>query len=541
MTALKHIVAGTVAVAALIAAGAVEARELQAPSGGQVHALVVGIDNYPHVRTLKGALADAADLESTLRRAGVSDVTRIPERQATRAMVVAGMERLVRQARPRDFVVIAFAGHGTQVPERVKNSKPDHLDEAYLLYDFDPDRKTPEMIIGPEMKHWLGQLEANGVDVLFIADTCYGGGMTRNWDPRSGELSYRSPGAVAAAAAAAAAANLSQTIAKTTDSFSDESTFKRVTFLAAVDKNTPAPEVDIPGQTTKRGALSYAVARAIDGLAGKSADGAVSRDELFGHARQTVLQYSNNRQIIVTEPAKAAGALETIVWRTAGDSPIVPYAPNNSPVGVAIVNGNESLSESDRIFTPFTVVGNASDADLVWDAGKKEALVAGDVIAQDIGASDIPAVVDRVRALTEIARLSAKSPQPIEVLPNNRLHYDGERDVTFKASSAQGKYAVLFNIAGDGTVQFLFPRFKDAPQIKSDHWQVADPPITVGKPYGSDTVVIVTSDQRLAELESVLSTLNGTRAAGKIPQLLATSLSLPPARLGFASLFTAAR
>jgi hypothetical protein len=540
MNALKHIAAGTVAVAALIAAGAVEARELQAPGGGQIHALVVGIDNYPHVRTLKGALADADDLESTLRRAGVSDVNRIPERQATRAAVVAGMERLVRQTRPRDFVVIAFAGHGTQVPERVKNSKPDHLDEAYLLYDFDPNRKTPEMIIGPEMKHWLGQLEANGVDVLFIADTCYGGGLTRRWDPRSGELTYRDPGAVAAAAAAAAAANLSQTSATAGDSFRDESTFKRVTFLAAVDKNTPAPEVDIPGQATKRGALSYAVARAMERLGGQRADAAISRKELFEHARQTVLQYSNNRQIIVTEPTAAAGALDTVVWRTAGDSPSVPDAPNNSPVRVAIVNGKALLAESDKIFTPFRIVGNASDADLVWDAGKKEALVAGDVIAHDIGASDIPAVVDRVRALTEIARLSAKSSQPLEVLPNNRLHFEGER-VSFKASSAQGKYAVLFNIAGDGTVQFLFPRSTDAPQIKSDHWQVADPPISVAKPYGSDTVVIVTSDQRLAELESLLGRLNGTRAAGKIPQVFAASLSLPPARLGFASLFTAAR
>ena len=73
----------------------------------------------------------------------------------------------------------------------MKGSKPDGLDEAYLLFNFDPATKVPDMIIGP--KHWLGQLEADGVDVLFIVDTCYGGGMTRAWDPRSGEMTYRDP------------------------------------------------------------------------------------------------------------------------------------------------------------------------------------------------------------------------------------------------------------------------------------------------------------------------------------------------------------
>ena len=48
---------------------------LRSPYGGEVRALVIGIDAYRHVRPLKGAVADARDIENALRRTGVQDVT----------------------------------------------------------------------------------------------------------------------------------------------------------------------------------------------------------------------------------------------------------------------------------------------------------------------------------------------------------------------------------------------------------------------------------------------------------------------------------
>src|SRR4051794_11364942 len=67
---------------------AAEARNVQlmAPGGGQVRALVIGINDYTarSIPTLKGAVADALDLEKTLRAAGVSDlVALIDQRDPT--------------------------------------------------------------------------------------------------------------------------------------------------------------------------------------------------------------------------------------------------------------------------------------------------------------------------------------------------------------------------------------------------------------------------------------------------------------------------
>lgn len=522
------------------------ARQLQAPAGGQVYALIVGINGYPHAPRLKGALQDAQDFKETLLRAGVveANITALFEEKATRATVRAGIERIVNRTKAKDFVLITFAGHGKQFPERVKGSKPDGKDEGYLLYNFDlAATGEPDIIIGPEMKHWLGQLEAKGVDVLFVDDTCFGGGMTRQWDPRSGELTYRSFDF----GAEAAAENLTQTVAEPSDSFRDESTFKRVTFLAAVDRNTLAPEVEIPGQPTKRGALSYSVARAIDGMAGETA-GTVTRGDLFAHARQTALQYSHNKQVIVTEPTAAAGALDVPVWRS--DVPPARVAPLDSDasalvkivpaVRVAVINGDASaLAKIAPVVTPFEVVGNTANPELVWDARAKETLVAGDVIAHNIGADDIPAVVDRVRAVTEIAKLSEKAPQTFVLMPDNRLHHFRDH-VNLKAAGVQSKYAIIFNIAGDGTVQFLFPsKPEDRPQISSADWQFNDE-IDVRPPYGADTVVAIMSDKRLDDLENAIRSLDKRRAAGQVPQWLAKLLPPPPAaRLGFANIFTA--
>jgi hypothetical protein len=533
----------TTAVALATGGGAAMAN-IVAPGGGQVYALVVGLDKYNSqiVPTLKGAENDARDLSDTLARSGAAQVKYIHGPSATRDAVVAGLKELVSRSKKGDLVVISFAGHGTQIPEAVKGSKPDGLDEAYLLYNF--SKQVPDLITGPEMKNWLMQFEKAGVDVVYVVDTCYGGGMTRSWDPRSGEFTTRAGGPLAAAAAAEAIKNLKPD-SKPEDALRDESTFKRVTFLAAVDKNTPAPEVDIPivdpsGQPklTKRGALSYSVARAIEGMQATTQAGEVSRSDLFAHSKQTVLQYSQNKQFIVTEPSTA---LSTMVWRSAAAPAPPPPEPEpdkpNDKVRVFVFNGAASLLANIQPFnTPFSVVGSNSDAQLVWDAQKKEALVAGDVIAHGIEAQDVPAIVDRVQAVDELKRLSVSAPQTFELLPDNKLHHKGGH-VTFKASGVLNKYLIIFNIAGDGTVQYLFPKDRDKPRIDTAEWSLGD--IVVQEPFGSDTVIAITSDQRLDALEGALRKLDGLRKAGQVPKLVGEQLPKPPAaRLGFASIFT---
>src|SRR2546423_3231134 len=93
---------------------------LRAPNGGTVRALVIGIDAYRHYRPLKGAVADARDIEGALRRMGARDVTALIDGQADRASIMREFDRLGARTPPEELVVLSIAGHGTQEPERVK-------------------------------------------------------------------------------------------------------------------------------------------------------------------------------------------------------------------------------------------------------------------------------------------------------------------------------------------------------------------------------------------------------------------------------------
>jgi hypothetical protein len=185
-------------IAILCTPWALDAATISAPRGGAVRALIVGINDYVSAPKLFGAVADAQDLHDALARAGVPKdrLHLLLDHAATRPHVLDEMRALAANARPGDLVILGFAGHGTKVTEMYPGSKPDDgKDEAYVLVQFTQNLKEAEhdFIAGPEIKHWIEELDAKGVDILFIADTCYGGGLTRasRYAPTSSEVTGR--------------------------------------------------------------------------------------------------------------------------------------------------------------------------------------------------------------------------------------------------------------------------------------------------------------------------------------------------------------
>jgi hypothetical protein len=114
-----------------------EGLQLRSPNGGVVRALVIGIDAYLHVRPLKGAVADALDIENALRQTGVQDVTALIDAMADRSSILSSINRLVARTGPRDLVILSLAGHGAQEPERVRGSQPDGVENVFLLPGFE--------------------------------------------------------------------------------------------------------------------------------------------------------------------------------------------------------------------------------------------------------------------------------------------------------------------------------------------------------------------------------------------------------------------
>ncbi len=542
-------------IAALIASvappPAAQAAMIRPHQGGEVRALVIGIDAYQFVPQLRGAAADARDIEQTLRNAGVGDLTALYDGAADRATVMRTLDALVQRSQAGDLVVLSLAGHGVQEPERIKGSQPDGFDNVFVLAGFDPKTVAglQQRIIGAEFNHVIKQFEARGAQVLFIADACYGGGLAREIDPRADAMTYRQ------APRYALTGDTLEPISTAQDAFLTEVDFERTAFLAAVDRKTKAPEVRIPGVPGFRGALSYAVARAFEGAADQNHDGRVSHQELFTYVRQVAYQLSDQRQqVVTTGPIPRPGSPDVVFESTRGVVLLDAVQPDSAPqasrplaalgpqpgaglpaVRVAVLgNQRDLLASVEAREARFEIVSTRDSPDLVWDPASLDVLAGADVIAHGIDRAALGGVIDRMAAVNGFKRLAARAPQAVRILPDDKVHRRDAR-INVQASGMAQRTLVMFNIAGDGTVQALYP-------IGSDPRIIAAPDhrfqVRVSEPFGADQVVAVSSGQRLNELEEALKKLSQRRAALEVFRMV-ERYAPADARIGAAGLYTA--
>ncbi|MBS0530481.1 MAG: caspase family protein [Proteobacteria bacterium] len=547
-------------------ASAAPTAQIRDPDGGEVRGFVIGIDAYRHVRQLKGAVADARDIEHTLKEMGVRDVVTMINEQATRAQLLREMSAMVERTNANDLIFLSIAGHGTQEPERVKGSQPNGLENVFLLPDFEPTAEgSQQRVLGSEFNHFIKQFELRGAKVVFIADTCHGGGMARSIDPRAEEMSFRQVPQYTL---------LVDTLKPVSDPRNPETELDldRTAFLAAVDQNTKAPEVRIPGIDGLRGALSYAVSRALEGNADANNDGKVTVKELFDNVRQVVYQLSDQRQTIVTLNSPGQPLDSSVVDLTRGvtmvggpnalpaslpapaavQSRVADAPPAATPAGapkshppafermttpirVASLDGNagyfSNLKSKDATVK---TVSPTDNPDLIWDPTSHDAIAWGDVVAYNVDAGELSTVVDRTAAIRELKRFSTKSPQVMRISPDDRQHRSGQT-VEVNLSDVAGRAVVLFNISGDGATQLLYPLGSDASPVGSKNLRL---PLRVREPFGAEQIVAITSSQRMPDLEQVLAQLNGRRLPGQVIKSLQRSLPAD-ARVGSVGFFSA--
>jgi hypothetical protein len=162
-----------------------------ADANGGKHALLIGIDTYPHARQLKGAVNDVA----AMRRALIDDlgvpaanVCVLINEQATRQAVIDALAGIQRRTRPGDAVFIYYSGHGWLVKDENGDEStfdPDEqFDEALVPYDAVPWPRerayepNPTLIIDDDIARALGPLPGRRVAV--IMDSCHSGNALRS-------------------------------------------------------------------------------------------------------------------------------------------------------------------------------------------------------------------------------------------------------------------------------------------------------------------------------------------------------------------------
>ncbi|MEZ5844384.1 MAG: caspase family protein [Hyphomicrobiaceae bacterium] len=528
------------------------APQLRPPAdAGEVRALVIGIDRYRHPKvapTLQGAVGDALDVARALKRGGTADLTVLLDEQATASAARSALRGLTERARSGDLVVVTFAGHGTQDIERIRGSEPDGLDEYFVMHGFGGWLGYGERVRDDEMFHWLSRLSEKGVEVVFLADSCHGGGMTKAADPRAGQLHVRSitrvdrpelegPGAYYLDRTSPLARDAERQLPPEalTPWESDEGVARRIpglTFIAAVEAHQLAPEVLIPGEATLRGAASYAFARSLEGAADRAGDGngVTTRAELLGYLRRYVRALTSERQSPVLEPATAAAATRPLFQHRIGAMPeqaatagvkVVgpqPSHPGTPPPAFAATAGSTPPLPAIETAGPGTAGAQASNgARLLYDPATGDVVSpSGDVIAYAVGRDRVTGVVERVAAQDRLARLMSARPLDISITPRGTVLGDGARFV-LTVPETFGRHLLIANLAGNGTLQVLFPHGNADTLIQERQLTI---PLRAGAPFGTDSLIVVSATARPTELELRLGQLNGRVAPLEVAKIL---------------------
>ena len=148
-------------------------------------AFLVGINDYPYVTKLRGAVNDVENMRQLLvERFGFPDDNEhmlvLTDKQATRDAILHGLkEHLIANATPDSVVVFHYSGHGSQIMD-ISGDEIDKWDETIVAYDSGRQDPHPNRdIIDDELLELLNQLTEKTPNVTVIFDSCHSGTVTR--------------------------------------------------------------------------------------------------------------------------------------------------------------------------------------------------------------------------------------------------------------------------------------------------------------------------------------------------------------------------
>ncbi len=254
--------------------------------------------------------------------------------------------------------------------------------------------------------------------------------------------------------------------------------------------------------------------------------------------------------------------------RDKGNGNTAAAAP--APLGLAIVNAPDAcLPGLKGALTGVTVVEPAVRPLLTWDVGKRRMLSAlGDVVAdftshpagddtraykrqaslpesgaEANGLADLPkvqGVVDKWHLTERIKKLAESRSLGMTLQPGDAVHGAGDK-ISFAIEGHGQAYFTLFDLASDGTVNFIYPLatagVRDPLEIPLGRPYTV--PLVVDAPYGADHLVAIASAEPLSELHKTLKAIENKPSARDLEAVLLKQLDGRVYQIGIHGSYTA--
>lgn len=503
----------------------------------ETRALLVGAWQFKSslIMDLVGPENDLAAMETLIRGQGASDVTVLRNEGVSRTTVETALHALGLRSKPGDWIFLYYTGHGALAEAAVKGTRDGDTDQFLPLPGFDPDVKDAErFIVDKDFYTWLSLYVPRGVQVLMMADTCHSGTLHRSVDPRAMGMTPRlTLGARNVELGARPAPRFASVLAAGDDSGGNATRddLPNLFYIAAARDDQIAWENALPVEgAPTRGFLTWSFEQGVttprpDGkgmAADQDGDGMLSIGELGAWLNVQVRMLSGQRQEsnTVVPPGRERQGL----FATVPPPPAPPAPPPLPGLYVADLKARASVSGDH----PWRILTDGQGADFVWDARAQAMLRrTGDIVAQNVKSpAQVRGVIDKWAALEALRPLLSERSARLMVGPlDNGARYPSGAPVTLALAQTQPgqgvtaapRYATVFNIASDGTIQRLFPvAASDGDGALAAGQSLPVLESQVIPPFGADHVVALVTPQPPQDFRLLLRTVENQRAAARL-------------------------
>jgi hypothetical protein len=253
---------------------------------GRKFALLVGVTKYDtlKVNELIGPANDVRIMSQMLKDSFafadkdiviLADIAGASERP-TRVNIKSHFDRLTKEAKAGDQMVVLLGGHGHQQPEqepvdeRLRRRRPDGVEQIFLPCDagpWDEKKMVVNAIIADEMGVWTKGITDRGASLWLIVDACHSATMLRGSDEVARALPEGTLVPIEALRKARKAAEARKEITRgepEKPAAKPENLTPKLMALYACQRDQEAPELTAPRDgKTRHGLLTYTVCQVL--------------------------------------------------------------------------------------------------------------------------------------------------------------------------------------------------------------------------------------------------------------------------------------
>lgn len=470
--------------------------------------LVVGIDDYQafsahpapagELSDLQGAVNDAERIAEAMRRVRIDlpDERLLTDSRATVANFLAAWREMIAKATPGDTLIVTFSGHGGQEPEVSEpfDEVTDNKDETIMFFEFDPKNPRRGRLSDDQLRGILN--EAAAYNVIWVMDSCHSAGLTRKVEPgatgitRNGGF-WNIP-----------VEPLEDEIVPEEGDDGQDQLAHVTQILATATEDRLVTETRFEGK--QHGALSWFFAEAITGAADTDGNGSMTRAEIAEYLEDRVFAHMNQlQQPRILPRGDSRTVLSFDEPATPPPTPEPPKKDDPPPGAVAVsFDGAPPPGLKDGTYFEVTATPDLSFKELgggAWDVFNHT----GDRITTIHG--DAWQMVARTKALEHILASKTSEIKAIGLASGqdgilNKI--DEIVSFRFTPPTPEMNFLTLFNVASNGTLQYLHPTSAGADRpVGMDGFSVS---FRVTEPTGEDKLVAIFCNRPPLDLRGML-------------------------------------